>query len=150
MPAAKQNGPASFEAKIVLENHKGELKRLARFVEEFATAACLSRENGFALDLVLTEWITNVLDYGFEGKVAGSISVQVAADASHLRAQVEDDGHPFDPTQFPEVDISVPLERKPIGGLGIHLTRRFMDRVSYERREGRNCVVFEKSWQPSS
>jgi len=57
---------------------------------------------------------------------------------------VEDDGKPFDPTQAPVVDTSLPLEKKPIGGLGIHLIRRAMDEMSYRRQANRNVLRMVK------
>jgi len=57
---------------------------------------------------------------------------------------VEDDGKPFDPLQAPPPDLSLPLERRPIGGLGIHLIRNLMDEVSYARVGGRNVLKMVK------
>jgi serine/threonine-protein kinase RsbW len=51
---------------------------------------------------------------------------------------VVDDGPEFDPLAVPDADTTLPLEERPIGGLGITLVRRLMDEAEYERREGRN------------
>ena len=41
----------------------------------------------------------------------------------------------FDPTLAPEVDISLPLEQRKPGGLGLHLIRRMVDSIRYEYDE---------------
>jgi serine/threonine-protein kinase RsbW len=58
--------------------------------------------------------------------------------------EVEDDGRPFDPLLVPPPDLTLPLERRPIGGLGIHLIRSLMDEVAYARHDGRNVLKMAK------
>jgi anti-sigma regulatory factor (Ser/Thr protein kinase) len=57
---------------------------------------------------------------------------------------VSDSGIPFDPTQRPEVDITLPAEKRNIGGLGIHLVRQLIDKIHYRREEGKNVLTLVK------
>jgi anti-sigma regulatory factor (Ser/Thr protein kinase) len=57
-----------------------------------------------------------------------------------------DQGKPFDPTKHPEPDVSLPIEERPIGGLGIHLTRKMMSSFKYERAGGENRLVITTTW----
>jgi serine/threonine-protein kinase RsbW len=57
---------------------------------------------------------------------------------------VEDDGQPFNPLEAPEVDTTKPLEERTIGGLGIHIVRKLMDGLEYQRHEGKNLLVLKK------
>ena len=57
---------------------------------------------------------------------------------------IADEGVPFDPTQKEEADVTLGLEERPIGGLGIFLCKQIMDTVGYERREGRNILTLTK------
>ena len=43
------------------------------------------------------------------------------------------------------MDLSLPLEQRPTGGLGIHLMRSMMDRIHYRRSGGNNLLRLEKS-----
>ena len=54
---------------------------------------------------------------------------------------LSDEGKPFDPTAAPEADISMDVDERPIGGLGIFLVRQIMDSVSYEYRDGHNVLT---------
>jgi len=60
---------------------------------------------------------------------------------------LEREAEPFDPTRAPEVDVSLPLERRRPGGLGIHLVRKVVDSLEYryvpESRTGR--TTFRKT-----
>lgn len=144
MAAGSDTSGAVFEARIVLRNSRDALDRLADFTRGFSADAGLPRECAFALDLVLTEWVTNVLSYGFRTSEEGRIFVRVSTTGSDLRVEVEDTAAPFDPLARPEVDTGAPMEEKPIGGLGIHLIKKFMDTVSYARRDQRNALTMSK------
>ena len=58
--------------------------------------------------------------------------------------EVIDDGHAFNPLEAPPPDLSLPMEKRPIGGLGIHLLRELSDGITYERRNGTNRLVLTK------
>ena len=45
------------------------------------------------------------------------------------------DVDPFDVTKAPDVDVTLPIEQRRPGGLGLHLIRRLMDSVDYEYSE---------------
>jgi sigma-B regulation protein RsbU (phosphoserine phosphatase) len=42
------------------------------------------------------------------------------------------------------VDITLPAEKRKLGGLGIHLVRQIMDEIHYRREEGRNVLTLLK------
>ena len=97
-----------------------------------------------AADLALEEHLTNILNYAYEDDRSHEIRVRLALEGDSITIEVEDDGRPFDPLQRPEVDTAVGLEAKPIGGLGIHLVRKFMDDVQYRRERDRNILRMRK------
>ena len=52
---------------------------------------------------------------------------------------------PFNPLEKPDPDITLSAEERNIGGLGIFLTKKFMDSVEYEYSGGKNKLKFRKS-----
>lgn len=95
----------------------------------------------FAVDHSLAEHLQNVRNYSG----ASAVELELETDGSHLKIMVSDDGQPFDPTAAPEPDLTLPIDQRPIGGLGIHMMRRFMDRLEYRREGDRNQLVMVKS-----
>ena len=73
-----------------------------------------------------------------------SMTARNLGRAGGVLLEVEDDGKPFDPLQAPPPDLTLPLEKRPIGGLGIHLIRNLMDEVTYARVGGRNVLKMAK------
>jgi len=75
---------------------------------------------------------------------AHEIRVDVTAEVDRVAAAVVDDGVAFDPLQRAEPNVTLPLEERPVGGLGIFLARRVMDDLHYSREAGRNHLTMAK------
>ncbi len=127
-----------------LANDLADLAQLADRVEGFGAAQGLPAGVVNALNVVLDEAVSNAINHGYAAGVRGEIAVRLRRAPEGVSVEVEDDGKPFDPRQAPPPDLSLPLERRPIGGLGIHLIRNLMDEVSYARVGGRNVLKMVK------
>ncbi|MBN1889766.1 MAG: ATP-binding protein [Thermoflexales bacterium] len=106
------------------------LAEIRRFVEE--TAAALGVEAGLVpkLQLAVDEAATNIIVHGYQGQV-GLIEIEMQRDGTELVIRLRDSASPFDPTTVPPPDLTLQLEERPPGGLGIHLMRQAVDRLSY-------------------
>ena len=129
---------------IALTNRASCREELLRGLEDFAREHNLAASVRQAVDLALEEHLTNVLRYAYEDDLTHEIRVRVDLDRGYLVVEVEDDGKAFNPLQIPEADTSAPLETRPIGGLGVHLIRRFMDDVDYRREGNKNVLRLRK------
>lgn len=129
---------------VLLTNKPGDRQRLVEQLQAFAREVQLPKAALQAADLALEEHLTNVINYGYEDNRTHEILVRLEIEAGALLVEVFDDGHPFNPLQRPEVDTTVPLDEKPIGGLGVHLMRRFMDELDYRREDGKNVFRMRK------
>jgi anti-sigma regulatory factor (Ser/Thr protein kinase) len=96
------------------------------------------------MDLALEEHFANLLEHAYPGGGYHQIRVRFARAGNWLEVEVEDDGREFNPLLAPEPDISLPLEERPIGGLGIHLMKQFLDELEYRREGVRNLVRLRK------
>jgi anti-sigma regulatory factor (Ser/Thr protein kinase) len=127
-------------------NDRAEIARLAGLAERFGQEQHLTDEEVMAINLVLDEVVTNVIDYAFEG-FAGQpeIRLTMTLEGDQLTIRVEDNGRAFDPLQAAPPDLDLPLEDRPVGGLGIHIVRSVMNTVEYDRRGGRNLLTMHKT-----
>ncbi len=129
---------------LPLSNKRSELRRLAAWVDEFATTLDLGEPMRGELQVALEEVVSNVIKHGYRDGGAHTFTVTLSADADFVTAVVTDDAPAFDPLARAEVDIAQPLEDRPIGGLGIHLVRHLMDTVDYERRGAENVLTLRR------
>jgi anti-sigma regulatory factor (Ser/Thr protein kinase) len=110
----------------------------------FAEAHGLPVDVRRSLNVAIDELLANALSHGQTGRDPCSVTVEVELDQERVTVIVTDDGTPFDPFARAAPDTTLPVEERPIGGLGIHLVGQLMDEVSYQRREGHNVVVLVK------
>ena len=96
-------------------------------------------------NLAIEELVTNCIKYGYDDSVEHIIEIELKLCAGELLLTVTDDGHPFNPLELPAPDTHLPLEDRPIGGLGIHLLRKMSDRMDYARTDGKNRLTLRKS-----
>jgi len=129
---------------IALKNKPEELQRLHQMIEEFVRQYKLSPQVRLAVGLSLEEHLTNIISYGYGDPAEHWISIRLRLTFAEVQIEVEDDGRPFNPLEAPPVDTSVPLDKKPLGGLGIHMIRKMMDTLDYRRQAGKNILVMKK------
>ena len=124
----------------------GAVARVSAALAEFAEAHALPASIQRSMNVALDELLTNTFWYAFSGREGGEVTVDVELCADRLCVTLTDDGKPFDPFGLaaPLPDTAASVEERPIGGLGIHLVRRMMDEVGYQRRTGRNVVTLAK------
>jgi anti-sigma regulatory factor (Ser/Thr protein kinase) len=129
---------------LILLNRPSEIARLQDQLEALSGQLHLAPKTLHDVQLAVEEHLTNILKYGFEDQAEHRIQVRVLTEATELRIEVEDDGRPFDPLKHPPPDLSQPLEARPVGGLGIHMMRKCMDRIEYRRANEKNVLLMIK------
>ena len=133
-----------MEKSIILTNDISEISKLNEFVEEIGNEFSLTPDVVFNVNLVLEEAIVNVINYAYPKEKHESIYLSAQLHEGSIVFVLTDTGMQFDPTKAPEADITLSLEDRPIGGLGIFLIRQIMNEVSYERIEGKNVLTLSK------
>lgn len=129
---------------IELKNDISEIKRMSQIVEEFCAINDLPPDILFALNLSIEEVLTNVISYGYEDNEEHQILVRMNIKEDEVWVEVEDDGKHFNPLEVQEPDLNKSLEDRPIGGLGIHLVRNYMDGLEYRRNGDKNLLKLKK------
>jgi anti-sigma regulatory factor (Ser/Thr protein kinase) len=130
---------------LVVMNQRREIPRLARAVDQFAGDCGLSEDDTATVNLLLDELVTNVIKYGFDDGLDHQIFVSVVLDGDNMTVRVEDDGKPFNPLDAPPPKLDLPIEERPIGGLGVHIVKTMADSLEYQRDAGRNIVTMRKT-----
>lgn len=141
---SKEQQAFSLERSIELTNDIKQVSQLTAFVDEVCEIVGVDMSTTMSLNLALEEAVVNVMDYGYPAGQVGHIEVKALANEKTLTFVISDDGIPFDPTAKSEVDTTLSVEQRPIGGLGIHLVRTIMDSINYERTRGRNILTLRK------
>lgn len=142
----RYNGPQSRNNsfKISVPNQLSSIHLVTDKFESFCTEHGLPDDVVRRINVVFDELLSNIVSYGFDDDGLHEIDVHVSFDGQRLVVEILDDGRPFDPFLQDSPDTTLTLEEREVGGLGIHLVRKMMDEVAYERRDDKNAVRLVK------
>ena len=130
---------------LTLQNRAPEIRRAHEALDQFAAQHSLPLPGLARLHVAVEEHLTNIISYGYRPGQTGTIKILLAIANPNLRVEIADDARPYNPLAAPDVDTSVPLEEKPVGGLGVLLIRKSVDKIEYRREGERNVLVLIKS-----
>jgi len=120
----------------------GTLEEVFALVSEFASAEGLGGDVAFKIKLAIEEVFVNMIRHG-TGE--SDILIRLGRDGNRLAVTLTDfDVEAFDPTKAEAYDTGQPLERRPIGRLGIHLVRKMVDDMIYRYEDRQSSVTLIK------
>ena len=131
----------SFE----LKNDLSELEDLCQHLNKFGQAVGLSETCITDVNICLDELFTNVVSYGFEDNLEHLIQFTMNLDNQVLTLSIEDEGIPFNPLEKKDPEVPADLIDIRIGGLGIHIVKKLMDDIRYQRKQGKNKLTMKKN-----
>lgn len=132
---------------LILPGVPGSLQTLEGFTSRLAETAGLDARRTQKLQLAVEELATNIINHGYaEHGMSGDITIQAEITPETLTIRVEDTSVPFNPRTCPLPKyLDKPIEERPVGGLGIYLLLKSVDRHAYAYIDGknRNELIFD-------
>lgn len=99
------------------------------------------------IDIAIEELFVNIAHYAYpSGEGEAVIGIEADTEAKCFKITFEDSGIPYDPLKKDDPDITLSADERPIGGLGIFMVKKSMDDISYEYRDGHNCLSIKKNY----
>lgn len=96
------------------------------------------------IDLAVEEIFVNIAHYAYSPDI-GDAWISASFCDNVLTIIFKDNGKEFNPIAKKDPDITLNAEDRNIGGLGIFLTKKFMDSVDYEYKDNQNILTIKKS-----
>ena len=140
----KQKSDVKMRKSIVLTNDTDEVPKLNAFVEEVCQTVGFEENTIMEIKVAVEEAVVNVMKYAYPSGKHGDITIEAASNDIRLKFTIIDSGAPFDPTVQTEVDTTLAANERKIGGLGIHIMRKNMDSINYERIDNLNVLTLRK------
>ena len=141
--------PDDIAAQLVLTTEIAEFDRLRSWFQSFARQRALPEEITDRMLIAADEVFTNIAAYAYSG-ATGQVEVSAEQDGAVLHLTFKDTGKPFDPTKASDPDVQSPVNSRPIGGLGIFVVKRLMDKVEYRRENDCNILTLTKQIFPET
>jgi serine/threonine-protein kinase RsbW len=121
-----------------------QLATIRAFVEQHSRALGVDAFDIYDLVLAVNEVATNIVVHGYRGD-PGAIEIELRRLGDAIEIRLRDQAPLFDPTRVPAPDLSLPLHKRPLGGMGLHVIRELMDAIRYRvTPEGSNELTLVK------
>ncbi|MEQ8168026.1 MAG: ATP-binding protein [Candidatus Eremiobacterota bacterium] len=129
-----------METKITIAGALSEIKHVESFFDRLTEKHNIPADTRFKIDMVMDEILTNIISYGYKDNREHYIDIYVHIENNIIKIVIEDDAIAFNPLLAPPPDLTIPLEERPIGGLGIYLVKTSVNTIDYARENGRNIL----------
>ncbi len=140
-PISPDNGANMLEIEATAEN----LAAVQSFVEARLTDTACPQKARMQIELAVEEIFINIASYAYAPDTGtATVLVSFPDDPPSVTVTFFDRGIPYDPLKKQDPDITLCAQERRIGGLGVFLTKKLMDDVSYEYRDGQNVLTLKK------
>jgi anti-sigma regulatory factor (Ser/Thr protein kinase) len=128
------NEGTDMERERAFAKEIASLENVFNFLDEFFRLETIDNRDSLAIQLVTEELFTNLVKYNTTS--TNPVVVGLERDGKVVNLELVDrDVDRFDPAGLPEVDVDAPMSQRQPGGLGLHLVRAIVDKITFEYAE---------------
>lgn len=122
-----------------------ELTQVLAFIDGVLEESGCPLKTQMKIDIAVEELFVNIANYSYKDQ-EGEAVIGIEASSEGAEISLKDWGEPFDPLSREDPDVSLSVEEREIGGLGIYMVKKSMDDVRYEYRDGQNILTIRKDY----
>lgn len=117
------------------------IETVTEFVNEYLESLDCPLKIQMKIAIVIDEIFSNISYYAY-GEEKGEVIIRIEKRENPYGVQLTflDHGMPYDPLKVDEPDISLSVDERQIGGMGIFMVKNIMDEISYEYADGQNVL----------
>ena len=129
--------------KLILPAETEKLPDVLDFVNSVLEENNCSIKAQMQIEVALEELYVNIAHYAYpDGNGEAEIDVSIVPGC--IEITLIDSGIPYDPLAKPDPDITLSAKDRAIGGLGIFMSKKLMDDISYKYIDGKNMLTIKK------
>ncbi len=139
-----------MDSRLVVRARVENLVVIRHFVQQ--TAHRLGADSRIIPDLVqaVDELAANSILHGYQGR-EGTVEIEMERVEARIIVRLRDQAPPFDTASVKPPDLSLPLEERPLGGMGIYLAKAFTDSITWRPMpQGGNELTLIKQAFPNA
>ena len=138
----EETDPNELEIEASTEN----LQTVMDFVDARLDAVDCPMKSKMQLDVAVEEIYINIARYAYAPQIGrATVRVEVSGEPVTVSITFIDRGVPYDPLKKEDPDVTLSANERQIGGLGIFMTKKMMDDISYEYKNGQNILTLKKT-----
>ena len=123
-----------------------DIPEVTAFVEAELEKMDCPMKTQMQIDIAIDELYCNITSYAYEGREPGPAEVMVGVPEGENGVEITfiDEGRPYNPLMREDPDVTLSVEERGIGGLGIYMVKKSMDDMVYEYRNDKNILRIKK------
>ena len=131
---------------LIIDATVENLDNVIAFIDAELEEHDCSMKTQMRIDVAVEELFVNIAHYAYEPDV-GTAEIRIDFIEGPRSAVITfiDSGVPYNPLAKEDPDVSLSLEQRKIGGLGIFMVKKSMDDMQYEYKDGKNILTIIKS-----
>ncbi|MFC2168938.1 ATP-binding protein [Acidobacteriota bacterium] len=129
---------------LIIKSDISELGKIRKYLKNGLKRIDISDEEYYMIELSLLEICINIIRYAYPHQSQGEIILKSWLEDKKIFLEIRDDGIHFDPRKSEKPNIDEIIKQKKKGGLGIFISRKFMDGFNYKRENNQNILVIYK------
>ena len=131
------------ELKIAALNEN--LPEVLKFIGESLENAGCKPADSTRIEVAVEEIFSNIANYAYNPMTgSATVSVELSENPLKIIISFSDNGKPYNPLAKEDPNVKLAVSERKRGGLGIFMTKKFMDNVAYEYKDGMNILTIEK------
>lgn len=133
-----------------------QLEEVLENIEQYLIREGCKEDDKRVILISAEELFTNIASYAYPdpaepGVIQADCYVQKLENGKkRVTLRFLDQGIPYNPLAKKDPDLTLSIDQRPVGGLGIYMVKQFMDQVEYQYDEGFNILVIQKDIDVSS
>lgn len=133
-------------SELTLEAKVENLDNVIAFVDKALEEIDCPPKAQMQIDISVEELFVNIANYAYAPNVGmATVKVETQSDPREVAITFIDSGVPYNPLAKPDPDITLSSEERQIGGLGIFMAKKSMDKIEYKYTEGQNRLTIRKA-----
>ncbi len=131
--------------KVTFQANNSELGKVHEFIEKEAEKFNYDPKTLYQAHIITEEIFINISSYAYKPEQSNqNITLCLEFSPNELIITFEDNGIPYNPLKSEDPDISLPVEKRSVGGLGIFMVKHIADSMDYKYNDGKNILKIKK------
>ena len=130
---------------LTVEAKLDNLAQVLQFVDSRLEEADCPIGMQMKIDVAVEELFVNIASYAYApGSGSATVRMEVEENPKTVVIVFMDRGVPYDPLAKDDPDVTLSLNDREIGGLGIFMVKKGMDDMVYAYENGQNVLTIRK------
>ncbi|MBF0362415.1 MAG: ATP-binding protein [Oligoflexia bacterium] len=143
---------SNHNLKLILPAILPEVSKTIEKISCYLSEHCPTFEKIMELELSIEEVLVNIVSYAYKDHQNNQeknpnekieIELTIFLDNKIIKIEIVDAGTPFNPLEKEDANITLDVDQRDIGGLGVLLVKKLADKTIYTRNDTSNILTLE-------